>query len=91
MNLGNIVKLLVEGFKFLAQNSAAIKGYVTEAEALFPDAGSGLSKLAHVLGAIFNLIAQVGSGLASLPPEIVGPFLVGHIGSVVKVLFPQVK
>ncbi len=89
MNLVNIVKLVVEGFKFLAQNSAAIKAFVTEAEGLFPDAGQGIAKLAHVLGSVFTLITQVGSGLAQLPPDVVAPFLVGHIGQVVKALFPK--
>lgn len=89
MNILTVIKVTIAVWQFLASNKGAIAQLVKDAEAQFPEVGSGLQKLSHVLGGAFNLIQESGSVLASFPADQVAPLLTGHISSVAAALFPK--
>jgi len=85
----NFLKTVAAVVAFVLARRAQIEGFITDAETVFPAAGSGLLKLQYVLGRIFTYAQDAEDELAKLPPDTVAAMLSGHISQIVAKLFPQ--
>ncbi len=88
MNIFAILKAIPVVLSFLASQKDNIEKLVLDAEAKFPQAQSGISKLAHVLGGVFTLVQDTGGLIAQVPQDILGLLLTGHISQVVTKILP---